>query len=115
MAPAYLSPAEQATWKALTQKRIDVLADRLDQTWIIEIVERPGLASVGQLIGYQHLAQEYLQVKPTIVLALICARMGYDMGSIFKKQGVMEFIFPPGKQPRLPPQFLPTSWAPAVV
>ncbi|MGH9717630.1 MAG: hypothetical protein ACRD4R_13015 [Candidatus Acidiferrales bacterium] len=112
--PAYLSAAEQAQWKALTQKRIDVLADRLDQTWIIEIVDRPGLASIGQLIGYQHLAQEYLEVKPKTVLALICARLGHDMAMIFKQQSVMVFYFPASGAPSFPPTFLPTGYtAPA--
>lgn len=110
VAPAYLSDVEKAQWKALTQKRIDVVADHIDEHWIIEIVERPGLASVGQLIGYLHLAEQYLDLPGTKRLALICARMGYDMGLIFKKQNVLEFIFPPGKQPRVPPTFLPTGW-----
>ncbi|MGH9770091.1 MAG: hypothetical protein ACRD4Q_00075 [Candidatus Acidiferrales bacterium] len=113
-APAYLSDAEKQLWKMLTQKRIDVLADRLDETWIIEIVERPGLASIGQLIGYRHLVEEYLPHKPRIVLALLCARLGHDMGLIFQKQGVVVFYFPLGKSPSFPPQFLPTGYSPAV-
>ena len=61
LAPAYLSQAEKDLWKKLTQKRIDVVAERPGQTWIIEIMERPGLAAVGQLIGYQHLYAKYVE------------------------------------------------------
>lgn len=112
--PAYLTDAEKTQWKMLTQKRIDVVAERLDETWIIEIVERPGLASIGQLIGYQHLAQEYLRVRARTRLALICARLGHDMASIFSKQGVLVFYFPAGKPPSFPPTFLPTGYTPPV-
>lgn len=111
--PAYLTDAEKVQWKMLTQKRIDVLAERFQETWIIEIIERPGLASVGQLVGYQHLTIEYLRPQPTIRLALICARLGHDMGLIFRKQGILVFYFPDGKRPSFPPQFMPTQVTPA--
>lgn len=112
-APAYLSDAERAQWKMLTQKRIDVVCERFRETWIIEIVERPGLASIGQLIGYMHLAQQYLELKETTRLALICARLGHDMAAIFKAQSVLVFLFPPGKPPSFPPSLLPTGYVPA--
>lgn len=108
-APAYLTPDEAALWKQLTQKRIDVVAERLGETWIIEIVERPGLAAVGQLIGYEHLGKIYLQTQENVRTALICAYLGHDMASIFSAQGVLVFYFPAGKPPSFPPTFLPTG------
>lgn len=111
--PAYLTEQEKALWKSLTQKRIDVVAHRWDSDWIVEIVERPGLASIGQLIGYFHLAQEYLELKSTVRLALICARLGYDMAKIFKAQNVLVFFFPPGKPPSFPPTYQPSDLRPA--
>lgn len=108
-APAYLTPDEAKLWKMLTQKRIDVVAERFDETWIIEIMERPGLATVGQLVGYEHLGRQYLNVKNTVRTALICARLGHDMASIFKAQSVLVFLFPPAGNPSFPPTFLPTG------
>lgn len=108
-APAYLTPEEAALWKSLTQKRIDVVCERLGETWIIEIVERPGLAAVGQLIGYEHLGRAYLETKETVRTALICARLGHDMAAIFKAQDVLVFLFPPAGDPSFPPAFLPTG------
>lgn len=107
--PAYLTDQEKALWKALTQKRIDVVAHRYDSDWIIEIMERPGLATVGQLIGYNSLARKYLTLKPTVRLALICARLGYDMAQIFRELNVLVFFFPVGKEPSFPPTFKPGS------
>jgi len=107
LAPAYLTQAEKDLWKKLTQKRIDVVAERPGQTWIIEIMERPGLAAVGQLIGYQHLYAKYVKTPEKFVAALICARLGYDMRLIFDKQNVVIFQFKVGKGPVLPSAFLP--------
>lgn len=114
-APAYLTPDEAALWKQLTQKRIDVTAERMGETWIIEIVERPGLAAVGQLIGYEHLGRAYLNVKETVRTALICARLGHDMAAIFKAQDVLVFLFPPAGAPSFPPTFLPTGYSQGAV
>lgn len=110
-APAYLTPEEAAQWKMLTQKRIDVVAERFDETWIFEVAERPGLAAVGQLIGYEHLGRQYLDVKTTVRTALICARLGHDMAAIFKSQLVFVFLFPPAGTPSFPPTFLPTGYS----
>ena len=46
------SDAMRAMWKAVTTKRIDVVANRENQTWVIEIEERPGMRTLGQLVGY---------------------------------------------------------------
>jgi hypothetical protein len=108
-APAYLTPDEAALWKSLTQKRIDVTAERQGETWIFEIVERPGLAAVGQLIGYEHLGRIYLNTQEVVRTALICARLGHDMASIFKAQNILVFLFPPAGNPSFPPSFLPTG------
>lgn len=108
-APAYLTPDEAALWKQLTQKRIDVTAERFGETWIFEIVERPGLAAVGQLIGYEHLGRQYLNTKEVVRTALICARLGHDMASIFRAQNILVFLFPPAGNPSFPPTFMPTG------
>jgi hypothetical protein len=109
-APAYLTPDEAALWKSLTQKRIDVTAERMGETWIFEIMDRPGLAAVGQLIGYEHLGRQYLNTQEVVRTALICARLGHDMASIFKAQNVLVFFFPPAGMPKFPPTFLPSSY-----
>src|SRR5579885_2410272 len=44
--PAYLSDQEKELWKKLTQKRVDVIAHRANQTWIIEIQERADLRTL---------------------------------------------------------------------
>lgn len=48
---ASLTDAEKDLWKKLTQKRVDVVAERVNQTWILEIQERADLRTLGQLVG----------------------------------------------------------------
>lgn len=109
--PPYFTQEEKALWKTLTQKRIDVIAERFDETWIFEIDERPVSRTVGQIFVYGTLAAKYLQLKPVVRAALICARLGHDMAEVFKAQGVLVFLFPPAGAPSFPPAFMPTGVA----
>lgn len=112
-APGYLTPDEAALWKQLTQKKIDVVAERYQESWIFEIAERPGLREVGQIIGYGHLAAAYLKLNGTVSFGVICARLGHDMAMIFKNEGILVFFFPPAGAPSFPPTFMPTAAPPA--
>ncbi len=104
---ASLSDQEKELWKKLTQKRVDVLAHRANQTWIIEIQERADLRTLGQLVGYRHLVPAYTAVREVLMLGMVCARLGHDMALALKQNGVLVFFFPPGKPPSFPPTFPP--------
>lgn len=106
---AWMNDDEKAQWKSLTQKRIDVVAERPGETWIIEIAERPGLREFGQVTAYQHFAKLHLKVQPLVRGAIISRFMGYDMGNTLIAHGVMFFVFPISKPPRVPPSFMPTN------
>lgn len=104
---ASLSDEEKALWKQLTQKRVDVIAHRANQTWILEIQERADLRTLGQLVGYKHLVPEYTAVREVLMLGLICARLGHDMALTLKGNGILVFFFPVGKPASFPPSFPP--------
>ncbi len=108
-APAGATEAEAKMWKYLTQKRIDVVAFRPGQTWIIEIEERPGARTYGQLNLYFLMADEYLAVQGKKINALICRRLGYDMFKAFRASDAIIFKFAPGYPPALPPSFPPPN------
>lgn len=55
--PGY-SKKEQEMFIRLTQKRIDVVAHKRGNAYIIEIKSRAGLSAIGQLIAYRRLYQE---------------------------------------------------------
>jgi hypothetical protein len=102
------TPEMQRMWKMVTTKRIDVVANRQDQTWVIEVEPRPGLRTFGQIVAYMSLLPKYYPVRPTVIGALVCQYIGYDMFGLFREQDHFIFAFPPGKKPNLPPQFLPS-------
>jgi hypothetical protein len=111
---ASLSDEEKALWKALTQKRVDVVAHRANQTWILEIQERADLRTLGQLVGYRHLVPAYLPTREVLMMGMICARLGHDMALALRANGVLVFFFPVGNPPSFPPTFPPTYAQPAV-
>lgn len=65
----------QKMWTTITQKRIDVIAIAGDLLFVIEIKHRPGLAALGQVLGYFALLQDYtpsnLRLVPLIVASVI--------------------------------------------
>ena len=48
-------PAIAYMWWELKAKKIDVIAEKEDEIWIIEVATRPGLRAVGQILSYRAL------------------------------------------------------------
>lgn len=137
--PADLSPEMKRDWWALTCLRIDAVAERENQTWCIEIAERPSTKILGSLQLYTHVlplyqgqapprrdviearnAQDFLlptDIRPIVIPALVCRFLGSDMAAVVEKAGIWAFVFPGAGAPKLPAQFLPgtlsPAWAPA--
>lgn len=96
-------------WYMVTTKRVDVVAERENQTWVIEIEERPGLRTLGQVQGYLYLLPQYRAVREVLIGAVISGRMGFDMAGAFRGHQILYFIFPSVGYPKLPPTFLPAT------
>ena len=72
----------------LTQKRIDVVGYRGEETWIIEVKPRAGLGAVGQLVGYKTLyEQEHGQGSVTGLL-LVCQVADDDVKEAARAAGI---------------------------
>lgn len=70
--------------KALSQKRLDVMAETAMEITIFEIKRRAGLSCLGQLMGYEALMfKERGGLKP-IVLVVVCEEMEPDMADAFE-------------------------------
>jgi hypothetical protein len=104
-----VSDTTRAQWRALTSKRADVVAERPGQTWLIEVEPRVTARTVGQIVVYAHLLPQYWPVRTSLISAVVCQRLGYDMGSVLKRQNVMWFKFPPAGEPSLPATFQPPA------
>lgn len=107
-----VTPEMREMWRAVTTKRIDVVAVRENQTWVIEVEDRPGARTFGQVALYLYLLPQYHPVREILIGAVISQRMGFDMSRAFRSQQVLYFVFPPSGPPSLPPQFLPSVQIP---
>lgn len=127
--PADISPEMKRDWWALTALRIDAVAERENQTWCIEIAERPSTKILGSLQLYTHVlplyqgqapprrdviearnAQDFLlptDIREIVIPALVCRFLGSDMAATVEKAGIWAFVFPGAGAPKLPAQFLP--------
>jgi hypothetical protein len=132
--PADTTPEMKRVWWADTALRIDVVGERENQTWCIEIAERPSAKILGQMQLYTHLLPKYqgtnaerpdviesrnatdfviqTEIRSIIIPALICRFLGFDMAVVVKKAGIVPFIFPGVGRPLLPTQFMPSYVTP---
>lgn len=71
-------------WILLTQKRIDAVGWKNNQPTIIEVKNRVGLDTLGQVLGYRFL---YLREFPEILglpILIVCAVIGPDDISVLE-------------------------------
>ena len=78
--------------RALTQRRVDVLATTPAGSWVLEIKERAGPSAVGQLLTYRELYM--LQERPPQAprLGIIADRNSYDMHAVYALFGIELFL-----------------------
>lgn len=63
----------------VTAKRIDALAEKKDEIWIVEVAAKPGLRAVGQLQTYLALWFEDPKIKKPVVGVLITMAIDSDL------------------------------------
>lgn len=81
-------------YRQATQRKIDVVGLRTGETWIFEVEERPGTRALGQLLTYQTLLPATRRVVGPTQLAIVAARVGFDMLRVFDEQSVIVFQIP---------------------
>ncbi len=133
--PVNTTPDMARDWWAQTCLRIDALGEREDQTWVIEIAERPSTKILGQLQLYTHItpiyqgqnatrrdiianrnAEDFLipsDIRKVIIPALICRYLGSDFAATIAKAGIYVFQFSGTGPAVLPAQFMPSTMAAA--
>lgn len=93
--PAEANPEQwrrlEGNWKALTQKRIDVVAARAGERWLIEIEERLSTRALGQLMLYADLYPQETAWTGPITLAMVVVRVGQDMLGTVERQGILVY------------------------
>jgi len=70
------------------QKKIDVVADKNDEKWIVELKPRAGAGALGQVLGYRALYLRDISASDPIVCLVITDVITADMPELAKELGV---------------------------
>lgn len=70
---------------ALTEKRIDVLGEKGQELWIIEVKPNAMLSAVGQVLSYQVLFEDRFPEQRKPYLMIVTDRIGPDIDSLCQK------------------------------
>lgn len=74
--------------KLLTQKRIDVVAYRAGEIWIIEVKPHAGVSAYGQLKVYEKLLRQRVGEGANIKLGIVCETIDPDVEKLLEQEGV---------------------------
>lgn len=72
----------------LTAKRIDALAEKANELWLIEVAVRPGLRAVGQVMSYFTLWFLDPKIDKPVIPWLVCEQIEPDLAFSLKAQGI---------------------------
>jgi len=86
-----ISPEMKKMWYSVNAKRIDVLAEKENEIWIIEVTARPGLRAVGQLATYLVLWLEDAKPPKPAKTVLICERLDSDIERTLPVYGMQAY------------------------
>lgn len=86
--------------RAITRKRVDVVASTATDRWIFELKERIGLSALGQLLTYAELYQTEYYLDVPLLLGAVGWRIAPDIEGTFDLHAINIFIVYP--QPLAP-------------
>lgn len=81
-------------WRANTAKRTDAIAELADEVWIIEVAQRPGLRSLGQLLTYRYLWLEDPKIQKPDKMVLVAELFDKDLFAAAARSGILLYIMP---------------------
>ena len=87
-------PGPRYEWKwrqlaiMLTQKRIDVVAERNGDVWIFEVKPDAGLSAIGQVLSYRVLYKQHFREERPIRLAIVTTRVDDDIREVAEHYGI---------------------------
>ncbi len=76
----------------LTQKRIDVVAARGAETYIIEIKDRASMAAIGQLLTYRELYERRYGTGRISGLIIVAESVDPDIKGVIEKFNIKLFV-----------------------
>lgn len=88
-------PGYEEEWRRLarllTQKRIDVVAEKDGEVWIFEVKPDAGLGAIGQVLSYKVLYMKEHKDVHKVQLAIVTTRVDDDIREVCKEYGITVF------------------------
>ena len=81
-------------WYASTAKRIDVIAEKKKEIWIIEVASAPYIRAVGQCLTYPFLWNLDPKISKPVRMVLLCYYIDSDLEMILKHYRVLIIKIP---------------------
>ena len=81
-------------WRALNARRIDAIGETVDEVFIIEVADNPGLRSVGQMLVYKNLWLEDPKIDKPVVMLLVCSVVDPDLLSSAAAMNIRPYVMP---------------------
>src|SRR3972149_3913505 len=75
-------------WDLSTAKRIDVIAEKENEIWIIEVASSPYLRAVGQCLSSLFLWNQDPKIDKPAKMVLLCYYLDSDLERVLKHYGV---------------------------
>jgi len=88
------SEAQKLGWKYSTAEKIDVVANRGDEHWLIEVKPNARNDALGQVLGYLLLAQREPWTTVPLVPCVLTDNMSPDVRWVASQLGVEVLIMP---------------------
>lgn len=79
---------------ALTQKRIDVVAERFGVVWIFEVKVQAALSALGQVMGYMDLYRYTYNYQGPMQGGIVSDNVLPDDMRVYDSAGLRVFLFP---------------------
>lgn len=76
-------------WYASTAKRIDVIAEKKKEIWIIEVASAPYIRAVGQCLTYPFLWKLDPKISKPALMVLLCYYIDADLERVLKHHRVL--------------------------
>ena len=90
--PGETDPAILKMSRDITTRRIDVLAERRNQIYIVELKWDPGVSVVGQLVSYRSLMAQKLPQARNFGLIAIMNRIDPDLKTVLDDQNILYHV-----------------------
>jgi hypothetical protein len=82
-------------WYLNTAKRIDVIAEKHDRLWIIEVASSPYLRAVGQCLSYLYLWNQDPKIDKPAEMILLCYYLDSDLEKVLDHYAVKVIALTP--------------------